>query len=195
MRKVTYFKRYRMELDLRFPRPRVELPPDFRWLPWSESLLELHARVKFRCFAEETDAVVFPSLSHLVGCRDLMTAIVTRPGFCPGATWLVANGEECVGTVQGLFISKGFGGIQNLGVAVDYRGLGIGRALLLKTLDGFAAAGAKRASLEVTAKNDAAVRMYRRLGFRSYKTIYREVAVRAPVAIAEPVPEFVGVGL
>jgi hypothetical protein len=144
------------------------------------------------------DSRVFPSLSTLPGCRDLMMAIATRPGFCPGATWLVAGksphrdkkdfvgqagvplgltNDICVATVQGLLDSERYGGIQNLGVVPEYRGLGIGLALLLKSLDGFAAAGARRAFLEVTAKNELAVRLYRRLGFRSYKTIYREVEV------------------
>ena len=54
-----------------------------------------------------------------------------------------------------------FGGVQNLGVVPEYRGLGIGRALLLKALDGFALMGARRAFLEVTASNESAVRMYR----------------------------------
>jgi ribosomal protein S18 acetylase RimI-like enzyme len=194
MRKLRYFKRYRMELDLRQSRPPVELPYGFRWLPWHDSLLELHAAVKFRCFATETDAQVFPSLGHLSGCRDLMTAIVTRAGFCPGATCLVAKeDEECVATVQGLIDTNGFGGIQNLGVVADFRGLGIGKALLLKALAGFAAVGARRAFLEVTAQNEPAVRMYRQIGFRSHQTIYREVAVTEPAP--QLVPDPVGVGL
>jgi ribosomal protein S18 acetylase RimI-like enzyme len=180
MSKVMYFKRHRMELDLRHPLPPAELPRGFYWLPWEPALLETHARVKFRCFAGETDALVFPSLSHLSGCRELMAAIVTRSGFCPGATWLVSGQDGCVATVQGLRDSQGYGGIQNLGVVPECRSLGIGRALLLKALAGFTAAGARRTFLEVTAKNEPAVRMYRRLGFRSYKTIYREVEARTP---------------
>src|SRR5262249_51683068 len=152
--------------------PPAELPPRFHWLAWDHTLLDLHARVKCRCFAEELDAEVFPCLGHLAGCRELMAAIVTRPGFCPGATWLVAGKDGCVGTVQGLLDSSRYGGIQNLGVMAEYRGLGIGKALLLKALAGFALAGARRGFLEVTASNTTAVRMYRALGFRCYKTIY-----------------------
>jgi ribosomal protein S18 acetylase RimI-like enzyme len=192
MRKVTYFKRYRMELDLRLPLPPAELPRGFHWISWTAERLELHAQVKFRCFRGETDTLVFPSLGDLTGCRDLMAAIASRPGFCPAATWLVGSGEQLVGTVQGL-LDREFGGIQNLGVLPDYRGMGVGRALLLKALAGFAGAGAKRAFLEVTAKNDSAVRMYRQLGFRCHKTIYREVEVRPDAP--EPVASFVGVGL
>jgi ribosomal protein S18 acetylase RimI-like enzyme len=189
MGKLTYFKRHRMELDLRHPRPTAELPQGFYWLPWSNELLDLHARVKCYCFAGETDTLVFPCLGTLSGCRELMIAITTRPGFCPQATWLVACKEGCVGTVQGLLDSNGYGGIQNLGVVSGYRGMGIGQALLLKALTGFANVGARRAFLEVTVTNDAAVRMYRRLGFRAYKTIYR--GVELPVAVPDPV----GVGI
>jgi mycothiol synthase len=186
MPKLTYFKRHRMELDLRHPRPDAELPRGFYWQPWSAELLELHARVKFNCFVGETDADVFPCLGTLTGCRDLMTAIVTRPGFCPGATWLVVGPDGAVGTVQGLIDPNGYGAIQNLGVVAGYRGLGLGKALLLKALAGFAAAGARRAFLEVTASNEAAVRVYRRLGFRAYKTIYRGVEVKP--SVPDPVP-------
>lgn len=189
MPKITYFKRHRMELELRHARPAPELPPGFYWVPWSPELLEAHARVKLAAFAGETDADVFPCLATLPGCRELMHAIVTRPGFCPGATWLVANADALVGTVQGLLDEQRYGGVQNLGVATEYRGLGLGRALLLKALDGFAAAGSRRAFLEVTASNNPAVRMYRKLGFRAYKTLYRGVELQPRV------PDHVGVGI
>jgi GNAT superfamily N-acetyltransferase len=198
MRKRIYFKRHRMELDLRYSRPSSELPPGFYWVPWENGVLDLHAQVKFQCFSSEMDACVFPALSTLAGCRDLMAAIATQPAFCPSATWLVAGkafnrrslearndksvllgltSDVCVATVQGLLDANRYGGIQNLGVIDGFRGLGIGWAILLKSLEGFAASGARRAFLEVTAKNELAVRMYRRLGFRSVKTIYREVDV------------------
>ena len=182
-----------MELDLRLSRPPAELPRGFHWLPWDIGLLELHAQVSSAA-SGETDAEVFPSLGHLCGCRDLMIAIVGRPGFCPGATWLVAGADGCVATVQGLLDANRFGGIQNLGVIAEYRGLGIGRAILLKALSGFAAVGVRRAFLEVTAKNESAVRMYRQIGFRAYKTIYREVEIR-PTPEPELTPDPVGVGL
>jgi ribosomal protein S18 acetylase RimI-like enzyme len=195
MAKLTYFKRYRMEVDLRRPQPRAELPFGYWWLPWHDSLLDVHAEVKHLCFHNDLDSVVFPSLGHPAGCRELMLAIRGRPGFCPGATWLVvssaASAESaaggCVGTVQGLLDGDGCGLIQNLGVVPEHRGKGIGKALLLQVLAGFAAAGAGRAILEVTARNEPAVRMYRSSGFRNQKTLYKGVEV--------PEPAGVGVGL
>ena len=206
MRKYLYFKRYRMEADLRKPpsvlvdssgsalRPAI-LPSGFLWLPWRDSLCFAHAEVKALCFQDETDAIIFPCLSSLGGCRDLMAAIRDRPGFCPQATWLVvATGLSpddaatgiaggCVATVQGVIDSNGHGGIQNVGVIPEFRGLGLGRALMLKALAGFVRCGARRSYLEVTARNLSAVRIYRNLGFRCTKTVYRAVPVPEPVAV------------
>ena len=191
MRKMTYFKRYRMELELRPVRADAGLPHGFWWLPWHDSLLDVHAEVKFLCFQQDLDSVVFPNLGHLAGCRELMSIIRNRIGFCPAATWLVVSetGTEhdpaggCVGTVQGVIDGSGRGAIQNLGVIPEYRGRGIGRALLSKALAGFASSGASRAMLEVTARNEPAVRMYRDVGFRSRKTLYRGVEVAEAATI------------
>lgn len=183
----TYFKRYRMERDLLAPLPAAALPPGFGWRPWDDGLIDAHADVKYRCFRDDLDREVFPSFRHLAGCRELMRAIRYRDGFCPGATWLVAAPDGFVGTVQGVSDGPRLGAVQNLGVAPGYRGLGLGTALLLKALHGFRAAGLTRVYLEVTARNDPAVRLYRRFGFRCHRTIYK------PVEAPEPAP--VGMGL
>src|SRR5262249_9066660 len=79
------------------------------------------------------------------------------------------------GSVQGLRERSGLGAIQNLGVTPAHRGRGLGSALLLQALHGFARAGLARALLEVTAQNDGALRLYRRHGFRCVKTLYKAV--------------------
>jgi len=185
---VTYFKRFKMEVELYDTPPVPPLPAGYYWVPWDDALLEVHAEVKFHCFQDEIDASVFPSLSHRQGCSSLMTEIRRRAGFIPEATWLVACPAGYCGTVQGVRERGARGAIQNLGVTPPHRGLGIGSALLLKCLAGFRRAGLGRAFLEVTARNEAAVRLYRRLGFRSRKTVYKAVdraaflqAVEVPV--------------
>ena len=57
-------------------------------------------------------------------------------------------------------------------------------ALLLQALHGFRRAGMDRAVLEVTAQNAGAIRLYRRLGFRFRKTLYK---VLDPCQHLEPV--------
>ena len=104
-----------------------------------------------------------------------MHEITTRSGFRPESTWLIAHGESYIATVQGISDRTGTGGIQNLGVIPAYRGRGLGKAILLQALHGFRRCGLARTTLEVTAQNEAAVQMYRRVGYRFRKTLYKMV--------------------
>jgi len=181
---ISYFKRFRMEMDLSGLAPVARLPEGYSWLPWEEAFLELHAEVKFHSFFEEVDSVVFASLSTRCGCSYLMREITRKSGFCPEATWLLAHGDFYCGTVQGVRERNGMGAVQNLGVVPAYRGRGLGEALMQQALHGFARAGLGRAFLEVTAQNDAAIRLYRRLGFRCKKTIYKAVETDGALQVA-----------
>jgi mycothiol synthase len=180
---VVYFKRFRMELDLQERLPSVPaLSPGLRWLAWRGDLLETHALVKFQSFCSEMDGVIFPNLGCHEGCLRLMREIVGKPGFRPEATWLIMEGDVPCGTIQGVRDHPGCGAIQNIGVAPGYRGRGLGTALLLQAVWGFRGLGYHKATLEVTAQNDAAVRLYRRLGFRRRRTLFKAVDPFAAVA-------------
>lgn len=171
---IIYYKRFRMEMALDdFVAP--SLPAPFYWKPWDDSLIDLHAEVKHRCFREEIDSSVFPCLSTIRGCRRLMAEIRRKPGFLPEATWLIASPAGYVATIQGAADRGLYGAIQNVGVVPEYRGRGLGRALVGRALVGFREAGLARAYLEVTANNAEAVRMYRAVGFRRERTLYKAV--------------------
>jgi ribosomal protein S18 acetylase RimI-like enzyme len=181
---LTYFKRYRMEIDLfgrDFSRPPS--PPGYCFLPWYDSLLEAHAEVKYRSFRDEIDANVFPCFNELSGCQRLMREIARRDGFLPGATWLAVAGEkaglaeEYCGTIQGVRDHSGMGSIQNLGIVPSHRSHSVGTGLLYRSLEGFRRAGVSRVYLEVTADNQGAIRLYRRLGFRAVKTVFKAAEV------------------
>jgi ribosomal protein S18 acetylase RimI-like enzyme len=47
--------------------------------------------------------------------------------------------------------------------------------VLLRALHGFRLAGLSRGLLEVTAQNEAAIRLYRAVGFRRCKILYKAV--------------------
>jgi hypothetical protein len=174
---ITYFKRFKMETDLRALPPVRHLPDGYFWVPWAADLLDLHAAVHHEAFCRELDCTLFPSFGDLWGCKHLLREICTKPGFVPEATWLVACEEGCCGTVQGVVESLGYGSIQNLGIAPDHRGRGLGASLLLQALHGFRERGLSRVCLEVTADNAGAVRLYQRLGFRRMKTLYKAIGV------------------
>jgi hypothetical protein len=171
---TTYFKRYRMEIDLATA-AAPQWPAGLTCVPWSPVLLDAHAEALCASFHGEIDAVVFSGLGSREGCRSLMTTIVGKSGFVPEATWLlVGEGGPC-GSVQGLRDRGGKGAIQNLGIAPGCRGRGLGGLLLMQALDGFRRAGLAVAYLEVTARNERAEQLYRRLGFRRVKTLYKAV--------------------
>jgi hypothetical protein len=70
---TTYFRRFRMEIDLGAVRlARPVLPDGYCWFAWDESLLERHAVVKHGSFRSEVDSLVFPCLGDVGGCRRLM---------------------------------------------------------------------------------------------------------------------------
>jgi ribosomal protein S18 acetylase RimI-like enzyme len=179
---ITYYKRFRMDINLAgrvFP-PRL-VPRDYGLVPWDESLLEAFAAAKFESFKGELDSNVFPSLSTLDGCRQLMSDIVAKPGFQPGATWLAVHSPpdrelEYCGTIQGIRDKFGWGAIQNVGITAAHRDRGLGTALLYRCLDGFRRAGIFLAHLEVTAENLRAISLYQRLGFVTVKTMYKTIA-------------------
>ena len=183
---VQYYKRYRMEFDLaRSSIEAVSLPLGYSFRPWDQEWCDVHADVKYRSFRWELDSNVFPCLGDALGCRQLMSDIARRDGFHPAATWLVAAtplGErleraetEFCGTIQGVISDVYTGSIQNVGVTPDHRGRGLGAALVLQAARGFWQAGLDRVQLEVTARNNDAIRLYRHLGFRTVKTVYKAV--------------------
>jgi ribosomal protein S18 acetylase RimI-like enzyme len=172
---TTFFKRFRMELPLRGDLPAPKIPNGFFWVPWQESLIDLHAEVHFRAFKDTIDATVFSSFREPAACWYLLREIRAKPGFMPEATWIVACPTGCCGSIQCITVQRGRGQIQNVGVLAEYRGQGLGEALVLQALQAFKAARLTRAELEVTADNTPAVQLYQRLGFRKMKTTYKEV--------------------
>jgi ribosomal protein S18 acetylase RimI-like enzyme len=170
---ITYFKRFRMEIDLGAWLREPSLPAGYRWISWDESLIGAHADAQFRSFTTELDSQVFPCLGDRCGCLRLLREIRRKPGFLPDATWLIARDFELCGTIQGVIDPGLVGSIQNVGVTPEHRGLGLGRALVLKSILGFYYRGIFKASLEVTAENSGAINLYRAVGFRKAKTLYK----------------------
>src|SRR5262245_61718461 len=176
--RISYFKRFRMEIELYEPPPFQPLPEGYSLVAWHDALIERHAEVLYSSFCDEIDARVFPSFSSRHGCSALMKEIRRKQGFLPEATWLLVHGDDVCGSIQGIRERTGVGAIQNVGITNSHRGKGLGTALLMQALHSFRRAGLGRAFLEVTAQNERAVQLYWRLGFRRRKTVYK--AVQAP---------------
>lgn len=179
---MTYFRRYRMELNLRGFRPEWDqetvTSAGYQFVGFDEGLIRDHAQAKYQSFRSEIDADVFPCLGRRDGCLRLMREITSRATFVPGSTWLLRYHDRLggrgmpVGTIQGLE-SEGWGVIQNIGVIAEHRGRGLGRVLISRAAAGFQAAGLQRMQLEVTTANTAAIRLYEQVGFRRAEVVYK----------------------
>ena len=180
---ITYFRRYRMQIDLR---EGIQTPPEcegYQFLSWDQNLVAAHSEAKFRSFRNELDANVFRCLGSATGCYRLMQEISSRDNFIPEATWLArfkhtrpSRIENC-GTIQGLRIKPDVASIQNVGVVARHRGRQVGASIMLHSLRGFHSVGVRFVTLEVTVHNSKAIRFYQRLGFRVLKTVYKSAEV------------------
>lgn len=179
---MTYFRRYRMELNLREFRAEWDQETiasgGYQFVGFDEGLIRDHAQAKYQSFRSEIDADVFPCLGRRDGCLRLMREITSRATFIPGSTWLLRYYDRPggrgmpVGTIQGLE-SDGWGVIQNIGVIAEHRGRGLGRVLIHRAAAGFQAAGIDKMHLEVTTANTAAIRLYEQVGFRRAQVVYK----------------------
>jgi ribosomal protein S18 acetylase RimI-like enzyme len=140
--------------------------------------VHLHAQVKWESFRQEMDGNVFPSLANREGCRQLMRDISTKTTFVPEATWLactkgLTGKDEGIGTIQGLRSGALHGAIQNIGVVASWRGRGVGKELLRRSLRGFYLTGCRFVTLEVTTHNLRAMELYESVGFQRIETLYK----------------------
>lgn len=111
--------------------------------------------------------------------RSVFTAPWTLSAFerflgAPGFLVSDATGSTGVGgTIRGYVVATGIrvngnpvGHVKDFAVAPEYQGQGIGTRLLDRGLAVLARQGYRRVRLEVRESNEAAIRLYRRFGFR-----------------------------
>lgn len=86
--------------------------------------------------------------------------------YLPLASWLA---RDEAGALTGVSLASDFMGVpllSEIGVRKDLRGHGLGRALLISTMNALLDLGHDRLALYVTVGNDSAIRLYEAIGFR-----------------------------
>ncbi|MDR3183324.1 MAG: GNAT family N-acetyltransferase [Planctomycetaceae bacterium] len=156
------------------------LPSGFWFIPWSMNLSEAHGDVLHRSFQNDLDGTVFTTFQEFNRCVSLIETVAQSPSFLPETSLMVATGDphglyEFIATIQGLKLSNEIGAVQNVGVLSDYRQRGVATNLVLAALQEFRKAGLQRVTLEATADNLPAMRLYSGLGFTVFNTYLREI--------------------
>lgn len=82
------------------------------------------------------------------------------------STYLVVEDGECVAGYCGVWLVVDEAHITNVAVLPDYRGQGMGEALMQKIMEISKKVGARVMTLEVRVSNKAAQGLYRKMGFQ-----------------------------
>lgn len=100
--------------------------------------------------------------------------------FDPDLWFLAFHGDEIIGASLA-FAYSSTGWVRQLGVAKDWQGKGVGRALLQHTFTEFAQMGYQEVGLSVESKRPEAIGFYQRVGmtpFRQYDEYYKKIVPR-----------------
>lgn len=142
---------------------------------WSDHYQEPASQVIAAAYAGHVDSRINDQYRSAGGARRFLYNIVQYPGcgafFRPAslAAFDAATGR-LVGISLASMVAPECGHITQICVAPGVRGTGVGHALLRQSLEVLREAGCRSASLTVTAANEDAVKLYRRVGFEIART-------------------------
>ena len=163
------------------------VPPGVAHVPIQEVTNEALADLDLRGFANSEDARLFGSTDseNLRQVEGILQGNLGR-FLDEASTGLLGSRGELAGLLLTVELTPHVGLFADLVIDPPLRGQGLGRYLLRWGLRGLRALGHERARLWVTSGNEAARRLYDRLGFRSYA---RALIFRQEPAIGSPHPQ------
>lgn len=141
---------------------------------WSDHYQEPAAQLIAAAYTGHVDSRINDQYRSAVGARRFLYNIVQYPGcgafYRPAsfAAFEAATGKLC-GISLASLVATECGHITQICVAPHVRGTGIGHALLRQSLTTLREMGCRSASLTVTASNEDAVELYRRVGFETMR--------------------------
>jgi len=137
-------------------------------VPWTESYQEATGRLIANSYEGHIDSQINDQYRSSTGARRFLTNIVQYPGcgtfFAPASFAATDRGTLCGASLSSL-VSHDVGHVTQVCVAPSYQSTGLGYELMRKSMEAMAAHGCRAVSLTVTAANEPAVRLYRKMGF------------------------------
>jgi ribosomal protein S18 acetylase RimI-like enzyme len=137
---------------------------------WSESLQEETARLVAAAYRDHVDSEINDQYRSPGGARRFLKNIIQYPGcgtFFAPASYAALDPRS--GALRGVslasLVAADSGHITQICVDPSVRGMGLGYAMLRRSLVALAAHGCRTVSLTVTASNTKAIQLYERMGF------------------------------
>jgi mycothiol synthase len=142
-----------MRRDLREPLPEAPLPPEIALTTWTPALAQQFFEAYDSSFRDRPG---YPAWS----AEQWITWVAGDEEFRPELSLLATHGQHPAG-----FIVCSDEWIVQVGTRPEWRGRGLGSALVVEALRRWRAAGGERMLLDVNANNPSAARVYVQLGF------------------------------
>lgn len=163
-----------IELARHAPGPLIT-SPGLRLERWQERHMAQCAELIHLTYANHIDGAINDQYRSRAGAMKFLKNIVILPGcgqFESRASFVLREEatDHLIGVVLTSMVAPGVGHTTQLCVLPGHQGHGLGRRLMLASMDALQAQRASELSLTVTCSNAGAVRLYEKLGFRALKT-------------------------
>jgi ribosomal protein S18 acetylase RimI-like enzyme len=140
---------------------------------WADYHQEAAAMLIEGAYHGHIDALINDQYRTMTGARRFLYNIINYPGcgvFAPAASLVAVS---AFGVLAGLslasIVNDHTGHITQICVAPEFRGTGLGYELMRHSLLRLLHTGCRRVSLTVTSSNQDAIRLYRRIGFKTIR--------------------------
>ena len=142
---------------------------------WHERHMTACAELIHLTYANHIDGAINDQYRSKAGAMKFLKNIVILPGcgqFEARASFALRDevSDEMIGVVLTSMVAAGVGHTTQLCVLPGHQGHGLGRRLMLASMDALKDQKASELSLTVTSSNERAVALYEELGFQKLKT-------------------------
>jgi ribosomal protein S18 acetylase RimI-like enzyme len=148
---------------------------EFRITPCDKKYAREAAELLFAAYHNHVDAAINDQYSSLAGATRLLDNIVHHQGcgeFLEQVSKVAIHRRtrKLAGVLTVTAVRSDTAHIPQIAIARTLQGIGLGTALLESAFNELARAGYQRVSLTVTDANPGALRLYERLGFKTFRT-------------------------
>jgi hypothetical protein len=148
---------------------------DFWITPCDKKYAREAAEILYGAYHNHIDAAINDQYTSLAGATRLLDNIVHQQGcgeFLEQVSRVAVHRQtrKLAGVLTVTAVRSDTAHIPQIAVARTLQGIGLGTALLESAFNDLARAGFQRVSLTVTDANSGALRLYERLGFKTFRT-------------------------
>ncbi len=150
-------------------------PQDVAVEAWERKHDRQGARLLFEVYRDHVDAKINDHYKSLDGSTRLVENIVRHWGcgeHLPGASLVAVHRptQKLVGALAVTAVRSRTAHIPQIAIAREFQGAGLGTAMMERSFGALAKRGYNEVTLTVTDRNSGAVRLYERMGFRTFWT-------------------------